>query len=204
MLKSIAPASLLAVAVMTTCANAQSKIAVVNLTAVFERYQMVHDLEQVFEERRQSVKAEGQKRRDNVTMLGEALRDIRPGTPDFEQRENALITAEVEFRAWIEIQERRLKEQHKTWLLTIYRDSQAVISKLAKERGIELVLSYSDEIEDAPDSVAFKQQILLRSVLFADARINLTNEVIEILDTEYQKRGGAATLSGGGAKAISP
>ncbi len=169
-------------------------IAVVNLTAVFDRYQMTRDLEQLFDERRQSVGAEAQKKRDDINMQRNALRDVRPGTADFTVREDDLIRAEVEFQAWLEIHERRLKNQHKNWLQAIYADAQAVVARLAAERGIDLVLTFNELQEDAPDSMAFKQQILLRSVLYASDRVDLTARVLEMLDAEYQRRGGAATL----------
>lgn len=180
-------------------------IAVVNLTAIFERYQMTRDLEQMFEERRQKVSAEAKDKRENINMLRNAILDIKPGTPDFVRREEELITAEIEFQAWLEIQERRLKEQHKSWLKMIYKNTQQVIAKIAEKNGIDLVLTYNDLEENAPDSVSFKQQILLRSVIYASERSNLTESVIEMLDKEYQRSGGAAELQGGpGASRTTP
>lgn len=173
---------------------AATRVAVVNLTEVFERYQMTRDLEQKFEERRQSVSSEAQQLRDDITMKRNALMDLKPGTPDFLQREEDLIRAEVSFQAWLEIQERRLKEQHKAWLELIYGHARDVVRKIATERKIDLVLTANDFQDDTPDSMAFKQQILLRSVIYADNRINLTEPVIEMLDTQYQKNGGAAML----------
>ncbi len=185
--------------------GATPNIAVVNLTAIFERYQMTRDLEQMFEERRQKVAAEAKDRRENINMLRNAILDIKRGTPDFVRREEELITAEIEFQAWLEIQERRLKEQHKSWLKMIYKNTRQVIAKIAQKNGIDLVLTYNDLEENAPDSVSFKQQILLRSVIYASERSNLTESVIEMLDKEYQRSGGVAELQGGlGAPRTTP
>ncbi len=169
-------------------------IAVVNLTQIFDRYQMTRDLEQMFDERRQSITAAAERKRDDVKLKRQALMDMKPGTPDFAQREEALIEAEVQFQAWLEIQERRLKNQHKSWLEMIYNHAREVIARISQERGIDLVLTYNDILDEAPDSVAFKQQILMRSVIYANARVNLTDIVVETLDSDYQRRGGAATL----------
>jgi len=173
----------------------QPGVAVINLPHVFERYQMTRDLEQFFEEKRQSFTQEAQKKRDDVTMKRNALSQFKPGTVDFNERRKNLTQAEIEFQVWLETLEAELKEEHKAWLLSLYDDVQRVVGKLAQERGFDLVLSYNENLEeDAPDSVALRQQILLRTVLFASERVDLTQPALERLDAEYQKRGGGAAL----------
>lgn len=169
-------------------------VAVINLAAVFERYSMTQDLEQMFAERRQNVKTEAQSKQDEISVLRTTLEQFKPGSADFRTREEDLVRGEISFQVWLEIQERRLKNEHKGWLSLIYRNTQAAVAEIAADRRIDLVLTYSDLEEDAPDSVAFKQQILLRTVIYANQRTDLTEQVIEMLDTDYQRRGGAATL----------
>ena len=159
-------------------------IAVVNLTSVFDRFRMTRDLEDLFTGRRESVTSEAESRRDDITFKRNELRQFKPATPDFEQRERILIEAEISFQVWLEVQERRLKSEHKNWLVQIYNSVEQVISKLAADRGIDLVLTYNDLDPNAPDSVAFKQQILLRTVLFASERSDLTDAVLAKLDTD--------------------
>jgi Skp family chaperone for outer membrane proteins len=169
-------------------------IAVVNLARLFEHYQMTSDLEQIFDERRQSVAASAQKRREEVDVMRTGLERFKPGSPDFARREEELVRAEIEFQVWLEMQERLLKSQHKQSLQQIYRDTRQAVAKLATERRIDLVLTYDELEEEAPDSVAFKQQILLKKVIFASGRIDLTETVLAMVNSEYQKRGGAAAM----------
>ena len=173
--------------------SASPNVAVINLARVFERYQMTQDLEQMFAQRRQDLKSEAERKRDDIGVLGNALQQFKPGTEDYRQREEKLVRAEIEFEVWLDVQERRLKSEHKGWLERIYSSTQDVVAKIAGERGLDLVLTYSDLERDAPDSVAFKQQILLRTVIYADERIDLTNGVIDVLNTDYQRRGGAGS-----------
>ncbi len=171
-----------------------SNVGVINLARVFERYQMTQDLEQMFAQRRQDLKSQAERKRDDIGVLRNALQQFKPGTDDFRQREENLVRAEVEFEVWLEIQERHLKNEHKGWLERIYLQTQDVVGKLAADRGLDLVLTYSDLDRDAPDSVAFKQQILLRTVIYANERIDLTDRVIDTLNSQYQRAGGAASL----------
>jgi Skp family chaperone for outer membrane proteins len=171
-----------------------TRIAVVNLTAVFERYQMTHDLEQVFDQRTQQFTAQAGQRRDNINLLKDAIADFKRDSAEFAQREEEFIKAQIEFQAWLEIHERRLKQQHTIWLKLIYENTRRVVAKLASERNIDLVLTINDIEDQTPDSASFKQQILLRSVIFASPRTDLTEQTIERLDHDYQARGGAQQL----------
>lgn len=179
-------------------------VAVINLAVAFERYQMTRDLESVFAERRAAVKEQGKTRSDEIDTMRTALEQFKPGTADFQEREEQLVRKEIDFQVWLEVQERRLKLDHKRWLETIYERVQATVGQVARERGIELVLTYSDLVEDAPDSVAFRQQILLRTVIYADTRIDLTNDVVVLLDADYEKRGGKAGLTLGESRSKAP
>lgn len=174
--------------------SSSPNIAVVNLTSLFDKFRMTRDLEDLFAGRRESITAEAESRRDDITFKRNELQQFKPDTPDFQQREEALIEAEIGFQVWLEVQERRLKNEHKNWLVEIYKNVEQVIAKLAADRGIDLVLTYNDLDLGAPDSVAFKQQILLRTVLYASNRSDLTTSVIAKLDADYQKRGGPNTL----------
>lgn len=172
-------------------------VAVINLTAIFERYSMTRDLEQVFGERRTQVTAEAQKRREDLNAKRTGLEQFKPGTTDYRDREESLIKSEMEFQVWLDFEERRLKDEHKRWLQSIYADATAAVAKLAAERGVDLVLTFNALEDDAPDSVAYKQQILLRTVVYANGRADLTEGVVAAMDADYQKRGGPATLQTG-------
>ncbi len=174
--------------------GAAPRVAVVNLAQVFDRYLMVHDLEQMFEERRNNVTAQAQKKRDDLNTQRAALEQFKPGSPDYTEREEQLGKDEFQFQWWLERQERVLKEEHKAWLISIYRQVEAAVAAISQSEGIDLVLTYNDLDTNAPDSIAFRQQILLRPVIYANGRVNLTNAVIESLDSQYQKQGGASKL----------
>ena len=174
--------------------SGSSNISVVNLTSLFDKFRMTKDLEDLFAGRRESITGQAQSQRDDITFKRNELQQFKLGTPDFQQREESLIQAEIQFQVWLEVEERRLKSEHKNWLIAIYENVEQVISKIAADRGIDLVLTYNDLDPSAPDSVAFKQQILIRTVLYASERSDLTAAVLAQLDADYQKRGGANTL----------
>jgi Skp family chaperone for outer membrane proteins len=174
--------------------GATPRVAVVNLARVFDKLAMVRDLEQMFEDQRQQISTEAKKKGDALKTQEAALAQFKPGSADFIEREERLSQDRLQFQWWLDRQERNLKQEHKSWLISIYRQVEDSVAELAQSRAIDLVLTYTDLDTEAPDSMAFRQQILLRPVIFANNRVDLTNDVVETLETEYRNQGGAATL----------
>ncbi|GJM26920.1 MAG: hypothetical protein DHS20C16_33350 [Phycisphaerae bacterium] len=179
---------------MTQVANAQSKIAVIDVAQVFESYEMTRDLEAMFNAKRQELATEAEQRRTSIEQMRRGLAAFDPASSDYISREKELIRAEVDFQVWSTHSEQRLKTNHKLWLLSIYRNTQAMVSQLANERNFDLVLTFDRLAEDAPDSVTLRQQILLQKVIYHHSRIDITTEVLNRLNNEYKSSGGIRSL----------
>ncbi|NOX59668.1 MAG: OmpH family outer membrane protein [Planctomycetes bacterium] len=175
-------------------AVAQSKIAVIDVARVFEEYGMTQDLESMFNARRRELADEAKERRTAIEQMRRGLAAFDPSSSDFAVREKDLIRAEVDFQVWSTYSEQKLKMSHKRWLLSIYRNTQAMVQRLATERSYDLVLTYDRLTADAPDSVTLRQQILLQKVIYHHSRIDITTEVLNRLNTEYKSTGGIRSL----------
>lgn len=184
----------LLVLLITQSANAQSKIAVIDVAQVFESYDMTRDLESMFNAKRRELAEEAERRRSSIEQIRRGLAAFDPASADFITREKDLIRAEVDFQVWSTHSEQRLKSNHKRWLLAIYRNTQQTVTRLASEGNIDLVLTYDRLTEDAPDSVTLRQQILLQKVIYHHSRIDITSEVLNRLNNEYKSSGGIRSL----------
>lgn len=173
------------------------QIAVVDVARIFEQYKLTQDLESTFEQKRRDLGAEAEKRRESLDQMRRSLAAFDPTSQDYTQRENEMLKAEVEFQVWSTVEEKRLKNEHKQWLRRIYSDTQRVIGDIARSRGYELVLTYDRLMEDAPDSTALRQQILLQKVIYYNEQMDITDEVLTRLNGEYasQNQGGSRPLS---------
>jgi len=168
--------------------------AVIDVARVFEEYQLTRDLEAKFDEKRRALAEEAERRHTNIEQMRRGLAAFDPASKDFARREKDLIQEEISFEVWSTYEEKKLKAAHKAWLLHIYDKTRAVISNIAKERKIDLVLTYDKLAEDAPDSVALRQQILLQKVIYHSDRVDITDEVLDRLNKAYRDRGGAKSL----------
>jgi Skp family chaperone for outer membrane proteins len=187
---------------------AEPDIAVLDIARIFEGYQMTRDLEVRFDDKRRAATEEAQTRRNNIEQMRSALAAFDPTSEDFAKREAEMQRAETEYEVWSSVEEKRLKAEHKRWLMQIYRNTQAVVGQVAEERGIDLVLTYDQLADDAPDSLALRQQILLQKVIYHSARVDVTDEVLRRLNDAYKAHGGAASLeappTGADAASASP
>jgi hypothetical protein len=66
---------------------------------------------------------------------------------------------------------------------------------VAERRDISLVLTYDRLADDAPDSMALRQQILLQKVIYHDARVDITDEVLTLLNSAYRNEGGLRSVN---------
>jgi len=188
---------MIAVAVLAGPAAGQN-IAVIDVARVFEQYKLTRDLESTFDKQRRDLSAEADQRRQSVEQMRKSLAAFDPASNDYAQREEKLYRAEVEYQVWSGTQEKRLKSEHKRWLLRIYRDTQRIIGEIARSRGVDVVLTYDHLMEDAPDSTALRQQILLQKVIYHSDRVDITTEVLNRLNSEYtaKNQGGSRPRTG--------
>jgi Skp family chaperone for outer membrane proteins len=163
---------------------------------------MTRDLESLFDRARRDAADEAERRRGNLEQMRRSLSAFDPDSEDFLRREQELTRNEIDFQVWSKSTDRRLKSDHLRWMKKIYRNTQDTIATLARERNLDLVLTYDELADDAPDSVALRQQILLQKVIYHDARVDITDEVLNRLNTTYRNSGGHPFVgfprSGGG------
>jgi Skp family chaperone for outer membrane proteins len=176
-------------------ARAETEIAALNVARVFELYEMTRDLETLFDQARREAADDADKRRDGIEQQRKALVAFDPVSEDYRRREQELDRAELEFQVWSKSTERRLKGDHLRWMRLIYKNTQEVIAQIAQERSLDMVLTYDELTDDAPDSMALRQQILLQKVIYHDKSRDITDEVLRRLNEAYRKSGGIRSLA---------
>lgn len=179
-------------------------VAVVDLALIFEKYAMTRDLETLFDGRRRAAAGEAENRRAAVEAKRKGLQALKPDTRDFAALEEEITRMEIEYEVWAAHQDRRLKADHKQWLMKIYTNVRQIIKEIADASDIDLVLTDDQLRDDAPDSIALRQQILLKKVIYFDERIDLTQAVLTRLNAKYEQDGGAAGLQISQASPPSP
>lgn len=171
-----------------------TRVAVVNVPQVSEKYLKTTDLEGQFNAIRLDLNSKRDTQRKKIERLQQSLREeLKPGTDAFMQRQKELAMAEAELQWFVDSESVKVERGLADALRGIYKDIQVAVSDVAEDMGIDVVIS-SDNLPDSiPESAAqMRQQIILQKVVYFNPRLDITNEVITRLNAKYgaQKRQG--------------
>jgi len=189
-MKRASVCAIAAALVLTATASGQTGVAVVNVEEVFANYKRPAVLEQQIRAKQQAVVEEAGSRRDQIERKRQALQAFKPGTADYEEKHRALRREEIDFQVWSTLEEEAIKKEHKEMFRAIYNDVKRGVAKVAKQRGYNIVLTYDTLTEEAPDSVALRQQILLQKVIYWEPQIDITQEVLKVINDEFDRNQG--------------
>ncbi|MFQ5589838.1 MAG: OmpH family outer membrane protein [Phycisphaerae bacterium] len=172
------------------------RVAVVDLPAVSEAYKKTSDLEAKFEAIRQKLNQQRDALRDRVDLTKRSLQEeLKPGTDAYRERRKQLALLEAELQFFMESESQRVEGDLARSLGHIFADIQETIRTVAKEKGIDLVVSADrmpDEPAESPTQV--RQQILLQKVLYWSPQVDLTGEITARLNAKYKAEGGNASI----------
>lgn len=167
-----------------------TRVAVVDVPAVSERYLRTSDLEARFEQRRVKFNRERDALREKIERAGRSLQEeFKPGTGEYGERRKQLAMLEAELQWFMETEGEKIERHLAGSLRSIYDDIQAIVGEVAKEQGIDVVLAADRMPEETPRATTqARQQIVLQKVVYWSPRVDLTDEVVTRLNTEYKAR----------------
>lgn len=170
-------------------------MAVISLPDVSERYIKTSALEAKFEVRRQELNKKRDDMNDKIDKLKKSLQEeLKPGTEAYDQRQKDLALQQAELQWFLDTQSKKVDAGLAEALRSIYEDIQHMVAQVAKERHLDIVLA-SDALPPQPPSNAnqVRQQILLQKVIYWSPKVDITDTVVERLNTAYK-----ASPDGGG------
>ena len=166
-----------------------TRIAVCNIHKAYSAYKKVVDLKAKLSAERDRIQADvNDANRQLKNMQDElAASGFLPGSPEFEQKRREILTKSIEVKNSSEVSQNELRRQDMRITDSCYQDVYKAVEKVATPKGILLVLVREDlsqpsrNYEDLIPKVYYR-----RHVIFADASIDVTEEVIEQLNADYQ------------------
>ncbi len=176
--------------------TAQTSVAVIDMTTIFEKSQMPSDLERIFGQEKIRIETEANGRKSKMDLLQKELDSgaFAKDSLDFQDRFLKLEMSKVENDIWLRQQDRLLGQDRKKYFEEIYRQVSTACQDVAQSQGVDIILAVTPVEFDVPDAAVLINQILQKKVIYASPRVDLTPLVIERFDNEYLRRGGAATI----------
>ncbi len=182
----------------TTAAPAVSPccVAIVDFVRIFNECAQIKDLNDVLRKQEVDVQTEAKQRQKVIEDKQVELSAFKPGSPDYHTRRRDLIRLGTEANIWLKVAEQDLEAQKFDWTKVVYESAARAVADLSRERGFQVVLQYKAFSPDETDQTlaSIRRMIQDRAVVHADPSIDVTDEIIKRLNSEYTAAGGKKQL----------
>lgn len=152
-------------------------IAVVDMVDLITNHPRAKTLQDKLDKEKVTAQAYAEGEQRNLGKLREEIEMMPPNNPQRRLKEKeylvqaALLKLEIEWR-----QEQALRD-YMDGLETLYTEVQALVARLARERGIGLVLLKDSKPIEAVDTNDYGSKVRLRGVVFYEPAMDITEEV---------------------------
>ena len=166
--------------------QAAPKIATASTAKIFMGMKEKTDVRAKIEQHVKQLRDEEQSRRQKVQDLQQQLDLLKPDSSQYEEANKAFTAAAIEFKNWGEVSQANSARNEKQQTKMLFDKITAAIAEIAKERGIDFVIA-----EQPPFNVErmspqdLQQAMVQRQVLYANASLDITQDVIARLDERY-------------------
>ncbi|UCD30460.1 MAG: OmpH family outer membrane protein [Planctomycetota bacterium] len=172
----------------------QSEVGVVDLVYVFNEFEQTKTLNALMKDRENKIREEMAQKMQELNVEASALKAFDPASEDYAKREKEFQEKLIEARSW-EFKQREIRvANHLRWLKRTYDTVTAEIAKVAKTKGIVLVVTREELDMSKVDSNTLYQQIMARKVVYSDPVIDLTEEVLTSMNAAFERAGGASSV----------
>ncbi len=177
------------------------RVGVVRIEEVFRQIDYIKEQEQVLRQEYEQDRARINSLQQQITEKQTELRQnplITPQSPRFRKGmlEIQLMQVDLE-EQYQQLRESLSKDTAEFWK-SVYLQFQLAVKGYAEHYQLDLVITAPDaelaeleEREETPDRI--QQQILMRRVQYLSPRIDITPQIIEMMNKEYQQRRAGGT-----------
>jgi len=160
-------------------------MAVVNLTRVWEGYQKRAFLDARLTQLRESKTQTMREKADDINQLTQKLELLAPGSAQRDQAERDLQQKQVESRTLADLSTQEVARKYLEYWDIVYNDICAATEKVAQQEGDDLVLKTVERKLRTASLPELQGKIEGMTVLYATARLDLTDKVLAVLNEEF-------------------
>jgi Skp family chaperone for outer membrane proteins len=164
-----------------------TKVAVVDMSFVFDSYDRSKDEQQDLRKKQEEAEGKLKQMRDRVEALKAELENFNPDSKDYVKRHEELLKLTIEFDVYRRVQVENVATEMRVLYEEIYGEMITAVEAVAKEHGLDLVL-YKDEVKILKDDKLdiVRDKILQRKVLYSDKTVDLTDAVLQHLNQQFK------------------
>ena len=167
-------------------AGSSTAVAVCDVVQVFDNYARAKQLGSEFAERGKRLQAEDQQRVKAIENLSNELEGLMAGSKEHDQRLNEVQRLTISRKVWMQFQTELAQRDRMRLTKGMYNEIIAMVAKVAKQRGVEIVLYRKNEEQSAENMAQMLQQMELRKVIYASNNVDITDSVLLGLNAAYR------------------
>jgi Skp family chaperone for outer membrane proteins len=162
------------------------RIAVASTGKIFTGVKERTDIKARLDQQGRDLQGQEASKRQKLKDMQSELELIKPDAPQYEEKIDALTQATAEFKVWGESNQAKAARFEKQQTKMLFDKITVAIAEIAKEKGIDLVIAEPPTVNlDRMSSAELMQLMVQRQVLFANAGLDITADVIARMDQQY-------------------
>lgn len=172
-------------------------IGSIDIEGVFKAYDKVKVASE-------TLQAEGLVRYNELNKLAgegkqeqEKLQVMKPGTPDAKKCEDRMVQIKAQIEAGKENARREFTQKECEMMASIYNEVSDMAKAIARDRQMTFVVKYNEGKLQATDQEAVIMSGMSKTIIYADPRVDITNDTIKFLNYRYKQLGGRAPKTPG-------
>ncbi len=196
--------SLLAAAMAVTLAASASahaalKVGVVDIVAVTNGYDRTKDANTDIQVEQANFKVAADPKVKALEDLRLKRDGFNKGTKEWQQLDDQVLTTRAELNTWMQIERIKIERRHQEVLLDMYRQMTGAVERISKQNKIDLVFTKAFleppqiDVDQAVGLQDLQKRIVGQRVLFPTAVVDITQDVLKILNDEYKAKKKAST-----------
>ena len=162
-------------------------VGTVDLEATFNGLEEWSQVQVSLTQRADQMQEEIKRRQDELESLETDLEDYPQGSAKFKEAMKRYQMAAIELQGYVQFQQRKHQRYNDQTIFDLYDKIKLAARALADEQGYDIILVDDSVVEIPENSENILAQISSRRVLFAREQMSVTDQLIESMNTMYQK-----------------
>lgn len=177
-------------------ARAEIRVAVVNTGKAFNEMQETKDLKQKLDAERIDFEHKRDQQQKKLTDLRSQRDLLKPESPQYADLDRQYAQAAIQADVWSRVTQAQVQRMQKQEMRDLFNKIVAASEEVAKQKHFDIVIA--DQRRDLPDNLdhlsmeQVQAAINIRNVLYASPKVDITEDVVALLDEKY-KAGGVTT-----------
>jgi len=180
------------VALLAAPARTEVKVGQVDIVTLVDNYERTKDAEADAKVEEANMKAAAEPKIKKIEEIRLQRDGFNKDSEEWRRLDDKAFEAEIELRTWLAVEQAKMVRKRRDMLLDIYRDIQKVVSRVAKEKGLDLVFAKAFltpgqiDVERVQNLADLKQHIVATALLFPGNVTDVTDEVLKSLNGVYK------------------